>query len=288
MTSYELSGSVVKLIESLSPELPFRIQLRKFIQTGAKLSVTLTELVQQGHKDVANLVSAKQRDVNAIIDELRQIDPYAILTGVSALFAGFSDYMLHVAQLNSERSVMLLKSIENFRGSYVTFIQKATIETGVKVAMEAVGDARELETSLEMVSAALFGIASQLPSAAESAAIKPGELSLVFDSEQQPEDVSRKLRALAEMYSEICGLSGVSQKKEPMHLMRLETGSLWAKLFGNSKVMELMEWCIKSGAGYVHRTFMAEGRIAVIPQDADVVESILVLRTRLEANDVDT
>src|SRR5215469_11508082 len=107
MTSYELSGSVVKLIESLSPELPFRIQLRKFIETGAKLNVTLTELVQQGHKDVASLVSAKQRDINAIIDELRQIDPYAILTGVSALFAGFSDYMLHVAQLNSERSVML-------------------------------------------------------------------------------------------------------------------------------------------------------------------------------------
>jgi hypothetical protein len=287
MTSYELSGSIQKLTESLSPDLPFRTQLRKFIDGGRKLNLTLTQLLQQTQKpatDAAGHLSSKQREVTTIIDELRQIDPYETLTGISALFAAFSDYMLRVAQLNSERSLMLLRAIENFRGSYVAFIQKATLETAVEASL----DARALETSLDTVSAALFGIASQLPSIAETAPTKSGELSLVFDSDQQPDDVSRKLHALAEMYSDFCALVGISPKDEPMHLMRLETGSLWAKLFGNSKVIDLMLWSIKSGAGYVHRTFMAEGRIATIPQDPEVIESILVLRTRLEANDVDT
>ncbi len=68
----------------------------------------------------------------------------------------------------------------------------------------------------------------------------------------------------------------------------MEAGSLWLKLFGESKVVTLLTRLIETGVGYLYRRFTNEGQIASIPRQVESVEAVLRLSETLREMGIDT
>lgn len=113
-------------------------------------------------------------------------------------------------------------------------------------------------------------------------------LTLYIPSHQTYREVVEKLAAIAALYDEVCALAGVSAAEFPLQVSRLETGSLWLKIFGESKVMALLTKLIESGAGFIYRSFTREGRLRDIPRQIEVINSALKLTEELERAGIDT
>jgi hypothetical protein len=112
----------------------------------------------------------------------------------------------------------------------------------------------------------------------------PGEreLTVLLANETDVSGFTRKLEALYEIYEELCSLLNVPLTSYPLRIGRIESGSLWAKVFGESRVIGLMIGLIESATHYFHRNFTKEGKIANIPRSVEAVDALLGLRERLE------
>ncbi len=106
-------------------------------------------------------------------------------------------------------------------------------------------------------------------------------LELKLISNKFVNDVSRKLFAINSLYNELCSLAGVSIVKFPLKIERIEVGSLWINIFGESKVITLCAKLISSAISYAYRNFTTEGKIVAIPEKIEVVESFLELSKKL-------
>jgi hypothetical protein len=94
-------------------------------------------------------------------------------------------------------------------------------------------------------------------------------------------EVLTKLQSIQLLYSEICQLLNVSEIDFPLRIVKIETGSLWAKVFGESKVVELLTQCCANFIDYLYRTYTNEGQLASISKKVESVESILQLEASL-------
>lgn len=113
------------------------------------------------------------------------------------------------------------------------------------------------------------------------------ELSIVLPSTMTLSQFIQKLQSLEHLYKELCMLIGISSSEFPIQILKIESGSLWAKVFGESKVIALMTNLIESGASFVYRNYTIEGKISSIPRKIEAVESILGLSEQLKAQGVD-
>jgi hypothetical protein len=113
-------------------------------------------------------------------------------------------------------------------------------------------------------------------------------LSLLFIGHLEIHAVWARLRALDGLYRELCNLMNVSYPSDPLLIERIESGSLWVKVFGNSRVMELLTRLLEASASYLYRNRTHEGAIVSIPRKVESVEAILGLSNRLREAGVDT
>jgi hypothetical protein len=73
-----------------------------------------------------------------------------------------------------------------------------------------------------------------------------------------------------------------------LRVIKVESGSLWAKLLGESKVIALMTDLIRSGVGFIYRNFTKEGKLTSIPMSVEEIESVLTLEQRMRESGLDT
>ncbi len=113
------------------------------------------------------------------------------------------------------------------------------------------------------------------------------ELSFHFTTSIEYKELIIKLTALEELYNEICRLLDVSTSQFPLRLVKLETGSWWIKIFGESKVIAAIIGFTEKSVSYFHRTYTVEGKISKIPKDLEVIDKLLELSKSLEENGID-
>jgi hypothetical protein len=113
-------------------------------------------------------------------------------------------------------------------------------------------------------------------------------LSLLLHSTTSFRTVIVRLSSLLEMYDELCRLLDVSTTEYPLQIVKLESGSLWLQLFGESRVIRLVTEFIEETVSYLHRNFTREGQIQAIPKNAEAVVSLLNLSDRLAESGVAT
>ncbi|WP_350604199.1 hypothetical protein [Pseudoalteromonas sp. SMN1298-MNA-CIBAN-0114] len=113
------------------------------------------------------------------------------------------------------------------------------------------------------------------------------ELSIVLSSTFTLSEFILKLQSIEKIYNELCMLSNVSSDDFPIEILKIESGSLWAKVFGDSKVIALMTSLIESGVSFVYRNYTVEGKISSIPKKVETIESILKLKSKLKKEGVD-
>lgn len=116
---------------------------------------------------------------------------------------------------------------------------------------------------------------------------QPGEncssLNLEFSHEiKTVADLNFKLNSLQVIYSETCLLFGINEKQFPLVLSKAESGSLWCKVFGESKVIEFMSWFLKNSIRFLHRKFTIEGQLQRIPMAINTLDSELQLLKKLK------
>lgn len=114
------------------------------------------------------------------------------------------------------------------------------------------------------------------------------DLSILFPAEATLDTLIQKLSALEGLYEELCRLLDVSINEYPLELIKVESGSLWIKLFGESRVISLMSKFVESAASYLYRNFTKEGKIVAIPQTVEVIDSMLKLSDSLEQSGIDS
>src|ERR1044072_2795784 len=114
------------------------------------------------------------------------------------------------------------------------------------------------------------------------------QLDILFLSRSNLTNLIGKLSALECLYSELCRLLDVSTSEYPLELIKLEAGSIWLKVFGESRVISLITKFPESTTSYLYRNFTVEGKISAIPQNAQTIDALLQLSKRLEESGIDS
>lgn len=113
------------------------------------------------------------------------------------------------------------------------------------------------------------------------------EFSLVLANVTDVQNFSKKLAALNALYLEICYLLGVSVPSHPLRIGKIESGSLWTKLFGDTRAVGLMISLIEGGIHFFHRNNTKEGKIAAIPKKLESLNELLDFSNRLKESGCD-
>jgi hypothetical protein len=99
---------------------------------------------------------------------------------------------------------------------------------------------------------------------------------------------AERLIALDELYNELCNLLLISHIDEPLQISKIESGSLWIKIFGETRVISLITNFLEESAGYIYRTYTREGKIASIPKKIESLNEVINLSSRLKSSGVNT
>lgn len=115
-----------------------------------------------------------------------------------------------------------------------------------------------------------------------------GTLGILLPGENNLNGLVRKLAAIQQMYSELCLLTDVSEVDHPLEVGKVESGSLWVKLFGESRVMGLMASFLEAAARHLYQNYTRDGRVSAIPGKLDSLDKIIDLRSKLREHGITT
>lgn len=101
-------------------------------------------------------------------------------------------------------------------------------------------------------------------------------------------DFGERLSALQSIYSELCMLLNIPEASIPVRIAKIESGSLWANLFGESRVIGLIVTFIENATEWTYRNYTKEGKLTDLPRKVETIESILDLRKKLNEMGLDT
>jgi hypothetical protein len=175
----------------------------------------------------------------------------------------------------------LVEEIENFAALYDTYLAKPSAANAAPLVLEAPLMKRRLHDFLGATH--LFNsILEDAPAENEN----EGVLSILLPGTLDLHDFIARLEAIASMYSELCQLLDISEVDQPLHIAKIESGSLWAKLAGSTLVVTLMTQFIHSSASYLYQTYTAQGQIASIPSKVESL--VLDLRQKLKVAGIKT
>jgi hypothetical protein len=90
-----------------------------------------------------------------------------------------------------------------------------------------------------------------------------------------------RLVAIKKLYSEICQLLNLSEQDTPLKIFKVESGSLWVKLFGESRAVALLTRFIEESAGFIYRAYTSEGKVSAIPRKIESLDRVIGLRASL-------
>lgn len=113
------------------------------------------------------------------------------------------------------------------------------------------------------------------------------ELSILLPLSMGLDEFAVKLLAINEIYKELSLLLGNSIIEQPIIIQKIESGSFWVRLFGNSKVISLIVNLVNSGAVFIYRNCTNEGKLTAIPRKVQAIDSVLGLSKKLEKEGID-
>lgn len=180
---------------------------------------------------------------------------------------------------------LTLELLPTFEKAHENFLSVSNV-SGVYWVLE-VGHA--IHNQLVAVSLALRDLRDELQSTngirlSES----ESELRILIGGSDKLEVTISKLAALNAIYTEYCKLLNTSIKDNPLRVGKLETGSLWLKLFGENRIITLITDGIRETASFLYRTQTNEGRFRTKIEQRHDLENLAGLVSKLEKLGIDT
>lgn len=177
----------------------------------------------------------------------------------------------------------LTKRIETFADLYDAYLATPTATAVAPLILEANTLHRLLQSDISALD-----LIEDLSSTGSDAQGGELELSIALYQPTTYTDLIEKLRALLSIYEELCHLLAVSQVDFPLRIGRVESGSLWLKVFGETKVIQLITSIIEATIGFLHRKFTDEGKIAAVPRKVESLDAVIQMTQKLRALGLDT
>lgn len=177
--------------------------------------------------------------------------------------------------LSDQPNIALL---DRFASSYERHLQRSSVHT----LYTTIGNAYIAQTILKTVCDVLEDIVEEL--AEGQASVGEGERTLEISLNRVGtlEEFTEKLKSLLAIYLEYCRLFDISAAEYPLKIIKVETGSLWLKVFGESKIIGLVTDSLKAAAAYYYRKLTTEGKLGSIPARVEGLESVLHLAEELK------
>ena len=231
-------------------------------------------------KDIANQAINLRNYLSNARLQIGEIKPRSFFSSIEKLQAEINN----VKEYEFNKTLLLDNidtKIDDFTTAYEIYLEGYTPESAGKMFMESM----KIEALLEGFKSGLNFYLENIDASFEDN--NGRELSIVLSSAFTLSEFILKLQSIEKIYNELCLLSNVSSDEFPIEILKIESGSLWAKVFGDSKVIALMTSLIESGVSFVYRNYTVEGKISSIPKKVETIESILKLKSKLKKEGVD-
>ncbi|MBJ2142677.1 hypothetical protein JC796_18205 [Delftia acidovorans] len=223
---------------------------------------------------------------------------HAHFADVASITAGISHRKFFYASEQFLKAIDLLNSVltpegsklkilhqdaERFTDLFDSYLSQKTPKIAHPIIFLAERLDAEINTTIELLTAIRFTLTpNEIPHNDDS------QISLILPEQFSLKNFAQRLLALQEIYSELCALFQVSEVDHPLRIIKLESGSLWALLIGNTKIIETMTEAIKNGASWIYKNYTTEGKISAIPMKVEAIDQLLSLSDRLEKSGIDT
>ena len=278
MLSFKIKNEITNILKSMEEAHYFFECLHK-INTAFQDVESHINSIAVG-KDIANQAINLRNYLSNARLQIGEIKPRSFFSSIEKLQAEINN----VKEYEFNKTLLLYNidtKIDDFTTAYEIYLEGYTPESAGKMFMESM----KIEALLEGFKSGLNFYLENIDASFEDN--NGRELSIVLSSAFTLSEFILKLQSIEKIYNELCLLSNVSSDEFPIEILKIESGSLWAKVFGDSKVIALMTSLIESGVSFVYRNYTVEGKISSIPKKVETIESILKLKSKLKKEGVD-
>lgn len=217
---------------------------------------------------------------------------------VQGLLRNISVREVMIALGKLEKELGKLSDIDDSTSNAINTAKKAVSEVGTALdnflakggalnGWNLLREAKNAHIQLEMLDDTFLMVVELLDLSSTQLA-ESASLSILMQGSSDLAGLIKRLSALQGLYSELCMLLNVSEAEYPLTIGKIETGSLWAKVFGEPRVIGLMVDFVESAAKYLYRTYTREGRIVAIPAKVESLDRIIELRGKLQDLNIKT
>jgi hypothetical protein len=189
---------------------------------------------------------------NNIRSHLNQLRPKVTGMGFRSFFSSMEEFRRRLASIATfpigdfQLMDQLLSRIDRFSEKYERYIQGYTPQA----AGPLIVDSHALSESLNAFHLGVLLAHSNLEDGAEVGPAEQ-ELSIHLPESISLEQFAEKLLAIHRLYTVIARIIGVNLASSPLKVQKVESGSLWSRVFGDSKVIELVVTFLRAGAAYM-------------------------------------
>ena len=280
MLSFQIKEEISKILASFQEAQYFFECLNDIDSTFPDLEGYIQAISEGGDKST-QAVNQLRNHLAQVRGKISDVRPRSFFSSIEKLQSEINQakgYTLNdLSQLNEIES-----KLNSFSHTYEAYIDSYSPQSAGAMIVEA----RSLSALLNGFKKGLMFYLENIESSATD--FEDGrELSIVLSSSMTLSEFIFKLQSIEKIYDELCMLINVSKAEHPIQILKIEYGSLWAKIFGESKAIGLMTSFIESGAGFVYRNYTEEGKLSAIPRKVEAVESILKLSEQLKDQGID-
>ena len=234
-----------------------------------------------GQQVIANNAEAKKH-IKTFTNNFKNVSPSKLFIELHKFQTIICDPELFIFGLTT-KGCEIRNKLNDFIDKYETYTKYYSFTGAYMMILSG----RELYFSLQTFIDLLNSVRDNLQ-VTEELPVDMRTLSVLLLYPADFSDFVNKLASLKSIYAVISILLSISETEHPIHLIKIESGSLWARIAGSNDIIKLMTDLIKSSANYVYRNFTKEGKIASIPKNVDAIESVLKLKDKLEKQGIET
>jgi hypothetical protein len=281
MNSFELKQSIDAFFDAIDQSSIFVSVVSALAMRADDMDTQLTGIAEGGPKvnDVAGQIHSHLSRTGRTTSSFNHRQFFRSLEHFKE-----SLELLQSQDSKSEKVISELgELVEEFAGLYDAFLSNP----GAKEALPLLLAARRIDRML----ITLIGSLRLLSKVSEAkATLDEAEafLSIWLHGHMEFGEFVTRLAAIQSLYSQLCTLFSVSESEFPLRISKIESGSLWAKLFGESRVVGMMAALLEQTAGWMYRNFTAEGRLSAIPGKVEAIDSLLGLKQKLKDAGIQT
>lgn len=281
MTTYELVEAIEKILASLNSAAHLSGLLSSLAKGGERVPSILASIAYPSSNSDDVLVASEVRDIlNEALAAIKSVKARTLFGEIDRI-----EKTLHEAREGNQVPLRDLQHrLQSFLVSYEDFIERYEIRDVPVLILRSTA----LLYAIETTSALLTMIRDDVERPDLANEPNQAVLSILLESQMEFAEFADKLSSLSSIYTELGQLLAISTKQHPIRMARVESGSLWAKVFGEPRIIGFMISVFERALAYYHRNFTLEGKISLIKPKIQIVDDVLGLKNRLQENGYDT